>query len=111
MAEAYTNGVDWLDKTIATLDSNRKFLADELSQVLPHVKYQTPEAGYLAWLEVSSLGMGKDTVSRLIKDAKVALVPGNDHGPEYINHVRLNFGTSQEIIRDGLARIARAVEK
>jgi cystathionine beta-lyase len=111
MAEAYTNGVDWLDNTIATLDSNRKFVADELSRVLPEVKYQAPEAGYLAWLEVSSLGMGEDTVSRLLQDAKVALVPGNDHGPEYVNHVRLNFGTSHAIIREGLARVARAVGK
>jgi len=111
MAEAYTNGVDWLDNTIATLDSNRKFLADELSRVLPEVKYQAPEAGYLAWLEVSSLGMGEGTVSRLLQDAKVALVPGNDHGPEYVNHVRLNFGTSHAIIREGLARVARAVGK
>lgn len=111
MAEAYTNGVTWLDTTIATLDSNRKFLAEELLHLMPQVKYQAPDAGYLAWLEVSSWNLGENTVSRLVQDAKVALVPGNDHGPEYVNHVRLNFGTSQAIIREGLERISAVVSK
>lgn len=111
MAEAYANGVAWLDTTIATLDSNRRFLAEELSRLMPNVKYQEPDAGYLAWLEVSSWSLGENTVSRLVQDAKVALVPGNDHGPAYVNHVRLNFGTSQAIIRDGLERISAVVSK
>ena len=69
-----------------------------------------PEAGYLAWLDVTSWNLGDKTVAKLIQDAKVSLVAGNDHGPDYVNHVRLNFGTSPEIITEGLTRIAKALK-
>jgi cystathionine beta-lyase len=111
MVEAFSNGVTWLNTTVGTLDANRKFLKGELATMFPQVKFQIPQAGYLAWLEVSVWGFGQETVDHLLREAKVALVPGNDHGPEYVNHVRLNFGTSQEIIHEGLTRISKAVHK
>jgi cystathionine beta-lyase len=110
MAEAYENGVTWLDSTVETLDENRRLLESELKRLLPEVGYQIPEAGYLAWLDVTSWNLGDKTVAKLIQDAKVSLVPGNDHGPDYVNHVRLNFGTSPEIITEGLTRIAKALK-
>ena len=109
MAEAYENGETWLDATIQTLDENRHHLKKELQRIFPAVKYQIPEAGYLAWLDVSSWNLGEQTVPTLIEKAKVSLVPGNDHGPQYTNHVRFNFGTSPELITEGLTRIARAL--
>ena len=109
MAEAYENGVIWLDSTIQTLDENRQHLKREIARLFPEVVYGIPEAGYLAWLDVSAWKLGEDTVATLIKDAKVALVPGNDHGPQYVNYVRLNFGTSAELITEGLSRISKAL--
>jgi len=106
MAECFENGTLWLDSTVATLDENRKFLKSELERLLPTVKYQLPQASYLAWLDVSELGLGEETAATLIRDAKVALVPGNEHGPQYTDFVRLNFGTSRENITEGLSRIA-----
>jgi len=111
MAEAYENGIAWLDSTVQTLDENRHFLKSEVQRLLPEVTYEIPEAGYLAWLDVSAWELGDKTVAKLIQDAKVSLVPGNDHGPQYTNHVRLNFGTSKELITDGLTRIAKALGK
>jgi cystathionine beta-lyase len=111
MAEAYENGVDWLNSTIDALDENRHHLKRELERLFPEVNYIIPEAGYLAWLDVTSWNLGEKTVETLIEKAKVALVPGNDHGPQYTNHVRFNFGTSPELITEGLTRIARALER
>ena len=111
MAEAYENGIAWLDSTVQTLDENRHFLKSEVQRLLPEVTYEIPQAGYLAWLDVSAWELGDKTVAKLIQDAKVSLVPGNDHGPQYTNHVRLNFGTSKELITDGLTRIAKALGK
>lgn len=111
MAEAYENGATWLDATLETLDENRHHLKRELQRLFPEVNYQIPEAGYLAWLDVSDWKLGQQTVATLIKDAKVALVPGNDHGPQYTNFVRFNFGTSPELITEGLSRIARALDR
>ena len=111
MAEAYENGDTWLDSTLQTLDENRHHLKRELQRLFPEVNYIIPEAGYLAWLDVASWKLGDKTVDHLIQKAKVALVPGNDHGPQYANHVRFNFGTSPELITEGLTRIAGALNR
>lgn len=111
MAEAYENGVDWLNSTIDALDENRHHLKRELERLFPEVNYIIPEAGYLAWLDVTSWNLGEKTAETLIEKAKVALVPGNDHGPQYTNYVRFNFGTSPELITEGLTRISRALER
>jgi bifunctional pyridoxal-dependent enzyme with beta-cystathionase and maltose regulon repressor activities len=61
--------------------------------------------GYLAWLDFSNVDV---TTARIFDEAKVALVPGPDMGGEaYDRWARLNFGTSKEIITEGLERIAR----
>lgn len=105
MAEAYTNGRQWLDTTVATLDENRRHLKAELERLLPDVGFELPESGYLAWLDFSKVDV---TTARIFDEAKVALVPGPDMGGEaYDRWARLNFGTSKEIITEGLERIAR----
>lgn len=105
MAEAFTNGVPWLRATMATLDENRNHLAAEIARLLPGVEYQLPEAGYLAWLDLSATPL---TTKRILEEARVSLVPGPDMGGEaYENFARLNFGTSKAIITEGIERIAR----
>lgn len=105
MAEAYNSGVEWLDATVKTLDANRKHLAAELERLLPEVGYEIPEAGYLAWLDLSGTTL---TAARILEEAKVSLVPGPDMGgTAYAGFARLNFGTSPEIITQGLERIAK----
>lgn len=109
MVEAFSNGTQWLDNTVKVLDGNRKFLATELKKRFPEVSYQLPDAGYLAWLNVGAWNLGAETVNQLVAKGRVSLVPGNDHGPEYTNFVRLNFGTSREHIIEGLERIGKAI--
>jgi cystathionine beta-lyase len=107
MAEAYTNGVEWLDATLETLTENHKHLQSELARLLPSVKSHIPQAGYLAWLDITELGL---TNEEILEKAKVAFVPGPDMGGEnYKNFARINVGTSKELITEGLERIQRAL--
>ena len=107
MAEAFTSGVEWLDATVATLAENHKHLQSELARLLPNVTSHLPEAGYLAWLNISELGLSTEEV---LEKAKVAFVPGPDMGGEnYKNFARMNVGTSKELITEGLERIQRAL--
>lgn len=107
MAEAYTNGAQWLDATRATLDENRRHTLSELERLLPMVSSHLPEAGYLMWLDVSRLGL---TSAEILEKARVAFVPGPDMGgSRYANFARMNIGTSKELITEGLERIQRAL--
>ena len=107
-ATAYES-VDWLDSAIETLDSNRKFMANLLTEKLPSVGYRIPDCSYLAWLDLSSLNLGEDPSEVLLEKAKLALNSGATFGPTSGQFVRLNFATSQEIIEEAISRIVSLV--
>jgi cystathionine beta-lyase len=108
MAEAFTSCDEWLEATVKTLASNAEHLLSQLEVHLPSVKSHIPEAGYLAWLDITELPLSTQDIAT---KGKVALVPGPDMGGEnYKNFARLNFGTSSEIISEGVNRIASALK-
>lgn len=106
-ATAFT-AVDWLDATLETLDRNRKFVKTKLDEKLPTVGYRIPDCSYLAWLDLSSLNLGENPAKTLLEKEKVAFNHGITFGPQASQFIRLNFGTSLEIIEDAIERIARA---
>lgn len=99
----------WLDGLLRTLDENRVLLEDLLAAHLPGARYRIPDAGYLAWIDLSALGWGDNPARRILRDAKVALHFGPAFGDEGTGHVRLNFGTSPEILTEAIERIAALV--
>lgn len=99
----------WLDGLLRTLDENRVLLEDLLASRLPGARYRIPDAGYLAWIDLSAMEWGDNPARRILKDAKVALHFGPAFGVEGAGHVRLNFGTSPEILTEAIERIATLV--
>ncbi len=97
---------EWLDGLLRTLDRNRRLLGELLEQHLPGARYRMPDAGYLAWIDLSELGWGDNPARRILREAKVALHFGPAFGDEGTGHVRLNFGTSPEILTEAVERIA-----
>lgn len=99
----------WLDGLLRTLDANRVLLEDLLAAHLPGARYRIPDAGYLAWIDLSTLGWGDNPARRILREAKVALHYGPAFGEEGRGHVRLNFGTGPEILTEAVERIAALV--
>ncbi len=106
---AYSQSSDWLDGLLITLDKNRKLVDDLIKSMLPGVRYRIPDFGYLAWLDMTSLGLGEDPAARILEKGKVALNGGVLYGPKHKNFVRLNFGTSAELITEGFNRITKCL--
>ncbi len=106
---AYTQSSDWLDGLLITLDKNRKLVDDLIQSMLPGIRYRIPDFGYLAWLDMTSLGLGEDPAARILEKGKVALNGGILYGPKHKNFVRLNFGTSTELITEGFNRITKSL--
>ncbi len=100
----------WLDGLLLALDENRHLVQKLLAEHLPAARYRIPDAGYLAWIDLTALGWGDNPATQILRDAKVALHFGPAFGTEGTGHVRLNFGTSPEIITEAIARIAALVE-
>lgn len=108
-AVAYDEGEEWLDAVIATLDSNRHFLAELLEAKIPQIKYRIPQNSYLAWLDTSDLNLGIDPSSVLLERGKVALNSGRSFGPHTSQFVRLNFATSHSVLEEAIDRMVVAI--
>ncbi|MGC5222967.1 MalY/PatB family protein [Micromonospora sp. DT81.3] len=100
----------WLDGLLMTLDQNRRLLADLLAEHLPGARYIAPDAGYLAWVDLTALGWGRNPAKRILRDAKVAFHFGPAFGEEGVGHVRINFGCSPEVLREAMERVGALVD-
>jgi cystathionine beta-lyase len=96
---------EWLDAQLAALDENRRLLAELLAEQVPAARYRIPDAGFLAWIDLSALGWGDNPAVKVLRDAKVALHFGPHFGAEGAGHVRLNFGCSPEVLREAVERL------
>ncbi|SIN94316.1 MalY/PatB family protein [Agromyces cerinus] len=106
---AFRHGGPWLDGVLASLDDNRRLLAELLADELPGVRYRMPDATYLAWLDLSALGWGDDPAAYALEHAKVALGIGPMFGAGVgRGHVRLNFACSPEVLAEAVTRLADA---
>ena len=96
----------WLEQLVGELDANRALLGRLLAEHLPGVRWQAPEATYLAWLDCRDLGLGDDP-ARVFRDrGRVALGSGPWYGREGRGFARLNFATSPAILEEAVRRMA-----
>jgi cysteine-S-conjugate beta-lyase len=99
----------WLDAAVAQIDGNAGLLTDLLAQYLPGVRYQRPQASFLAWLDCRDLGLGADPAAAFLAAGRVALSPGPDFGTQGSGFARLNIGTSPELLAEAVRRMAAAL--
>lgn len=95
----------WLDAELAALDGNRRLLAELLAEHVPGARFRIPDAGFLAWVDLSALGWGDNPATKILREAKVALHFGPHFGDEGKGHVRINFGCDPDLLREAVARI------
>jgi cystathionine beta-lyase len=106
---AFREGGPWLDGVLASLDDNRRLLAELIEDELPGVRYRMPDATYLAWLDLSALGWGDDPAAYALEHAKVALGIGHTFGASVgRGHARLNFACTPEVLSEAITRLADA---
>ena len=106
---AYAESVDWLDGVLITLDQNRKLVEKLIATKAPAINYRIPDFGYLAWLDLSALALGEDPAAVILEKGKLAVNGGVLYGPKHKSFVRLNFGTSPEIITEAFDRLANCL--
>lgn len=100
---------EWLEALLAALDENRRLLAELLAEHLPLARYRLPDAGFLAWVDVSAYGWGENPAPFIRREAKVALHHGPLFGEQGVGHVRINVGCAPEVLRDAIERIGKLV--
>ncbi|MFX4315646.1 aminotransferase class I/II-fold pyridoxal phosphate-dependent enzyme, partial [Enterobacter sp. 63] len=74
---AYEQGAPWLDALRRYLEENLHYVARELNSAFPNLNWQPPQATYLAWIDLSPLGIDDKALQKvLIEQQKVAIMPG-----------------------------------
>ncbi|HEY4437502.1 MAG TPA: MalY/PatB family protein [Lelliottia sp.] len=107
---AYEQGEAWLDALRAYLENNLRFVAEQLNAAFPQLNWQPPEATYLAWIDLSVLGIDDKALQKvLIEQQKVAIMPGHTYGVEGNGYVRLNAGCPKRKLEQGVERLIAGV--
>jgi cystathionine beta-lyase len=106
---AFTAGQPWLDALLATLELRRSQLGDLIAAQLPDVRWQPPQATYLAWLDCRRIGEGEHPRNVFLDRGRVALEPGPRFGAPGSGFVRLNFATSEAVLAGAIGRMASAL--
>jgi cysteine-S-conjugate beta-lyase len=99
----------WLDAAVGQIDANTRLLTELLGAQLPAARYCEPRASFLAWVDCRDLRLGDDPAAEFLSRGRVALSPGPDFGSQGRGFARLNIGTSPELIRDAVGRMAAAM--
>lgn len=108
---AYAGQCDsWLRSLRRYLTDNRDWLVGAVTQHMPEVRTTVPDATYLAWLDFSTLKLKPSPFQFFLKEAKVALSDGGKFGKGSERFVRLNFGTSRNLLEQGLERMRKALK-
>jgi cystathionine beta-lyase len=107
---AWRDCASWISQALGILEQNRSRLIDWVANDVRGVRWYPPEATYLAWLDCDTAVAPDVSPQQYFLDrARVALSDGGPFGRAGQRHVRLNFGTSSEILEQVLARLAGAL--
>jgi cystathionine beta-lyase len=108
---AWRHAQPWLDRVMAHLDETRGWLASVIPTALPGVRYATPEASYLAWIDCADLGLEPSAAEFFRERAGVALGAGERFGPGGEGCVRMSFATARPLLEEMMRRMSKALRE
>ncbi|MCB0930814.1 MAG: pyridoxal phosphate-dependent aminotransferase [Mycobacterium sp.] len=107
---AYREGGPWLDALRNYLWHNLILVQHRLAEAFPQLGWEPPQAGYLAWIDYSRLGIDDDALqSDLIGTEKLAIMPGTVYGST--GHIRFNVGCPRSKVERGIDGLIRALDR
>jgi cysteine-S-conjugate beta-lyase len=107
---AYSEGEEWLGELLDYLDKNAELVLNYCREHIPEIIPVKNEATYMIWLDCRKLGMnGKELQSFFVGKAGVGLNEGSVFGPGGEGFMRMNIGTTRQIVIKALEQIEKAV--
>jgi cystathionine beta-lyase len=110
MEAAYAHGDEWLRQALEYLEGNVQYLEEFVKENLPKVKVIHPEGTYMAWLDLSGLGLTDDEMRKfMIEKVKVGMNHGPIFGPGGEGFQRINLGCPRAIVKEAMTRMKNAM--
>ena len=106
---AYSEGAEWLDGLKAYLASNIAYVQRFLTEHHIPIKAVPTEATFLMWLDCEKLGYShEELIDFFVYKAKLGLNDGESFGKAGKGFMRLNVGTSKEVLEIAMQRLLSA---
>ena len=103
--EALSGRADYSAQMVDIFTERRNILYDGLKDI-PQIRPILPEATFYMMVDISSTGMTSlEFAHSLLKEAKVAVVPGVAYGKSCDKYVRIAFTVERARIEEGVKRI------
>lgn len=126
--EAYKNGLEYNKELCKYLEENAAFIREYLKANCPEIKLVNGKASFVTFLDCSEVydkikareeqnperyrgGKEGGVLSRFFGvEAGVAMNDGTWFGEQYYSFVRINYGTSRELVKEAIENIVKAVK-
>ena len=100
---------DCVREMVATYEKRRHIVYEGLNAI-NGISCLKPESTFYAFPNIAACGLSSwEFAQYLVKEHKVAVVPGSIFGRSGEGYVRLSFAASMQQLNEGIARIARGV--
>jgi cystathionine beta-lyase len=107
---AYSEGEEWLGELLEYLNKNAELVLNYCRERIPEIIPVRNEATYMIWLDCRKFGMnGKELQSFFVDKAGVGMNEGSAFGPGGEGFMRMNIGTTRQIVAQALEQIEKAV--
>jgi aminotransferase len=108
--EALESGAEHVDAMVAEYDRRRRLIVAGLNNL--GMDTFEPRGAFYAFPSVAKSGMGDgEFAERLLKEEKVAVIPGSAFGSGGEGFVRCSYATAYEKIEQALERMARFIQR
>ncbi len=112
VAEAYSNGTEWLDQALAYIQGNIDFTDTYLRTHIPGIRVIRPQASYLVFLDCRELGLSQEKlVDLFVNGAHLALNNGTTFGKEGEGFRRLNVACPRSVLEKALNQLQNAINQ
>jgi len=112
LISAYNEGAPWLESLKEHLMSNITYIKTFLQEHNIPIEAVPTEATFLMWLECKGMGMSHDElVDFFVYQAKLGLNDGLSFGDAGEGFMRLNVGTSKEVLKEAMKRLLHAYKR
>ncbi len=107
---AYKHGDEWLDALMEYIEKNVILVQDYCRQRIPEIIPVRPEATYMIWLDCRKLPFkGKELQRFFVNEAGIGMNEGSTFGPGGEGFMRMNLGTTHQIVKRAMEQIENAV--
>jgi cysteine-S-conjugate beta-lyase len=107
---AYSHGHKWLEALLDYINTNVDIVEEYCTKLIPEIIPVRPEATYMIWLDCRKLGMnGKELQHFFVHNAGIGMNEGSTFGQGGEGFMRMNIGTTHQIVRKAMEQIEKAV--